>query len=88
MQRDNKKKLFMKDSRGFVELYFTPDEVLSMLEILAFTRRLCNSLMTQDNSNISEDTKILLQDKTLAASLLEEKIKMDADPGKPDGPLH
>jgi hypothetical protein len=88
MQRDNKKKIFLKDNRGFIELYFTPNEVLSMLEILAFTRRLCNSLMSQENSPVSEDIKILLQEKQLAASLLEEKIKMDADPGKPEGPLH
>jgi hypothetical protein len=88
MQRDNKKKIFLKDNKGFIELYFTPNEVLSMLEILSFTRRLCNSLMTQENSSVSEDVKVMLQDKQLAASLLEEKIKMDADPGKPEGPLH
>lgn len=88
MQRDNKKKIFLKDNRGFIELYFTPNEVLSMLEILGFTRRLCNSLMLQENSSVAEDIKILLQEKQMAASLLEEKIKMDADPGKPEGPLH
>lgn len=88
MQRDNKKKMFTRDNRGFVELYFTPDEVLSMLEILAFTRRMCNTLLTQENPNASDETKAILKDKSLTASFLEEKIKMDADPGKPEGPLH
>lgn len=88
MQRDNKKKMFTRDNRGFVELYFTPDEVLSMLEILAFTRRMCNTLLMQENPSASDDTKAILKDKSLTASILEEKIKMDADPGKPEGPLH
>lgn len=88
MQRDKNKKLFLRDNRGFIELYFSPSEVLSALEILAFTRRLCNSLLSQDNGSISDDMKVMLQEKMLAASSLEEKIKMDADPGKPDGPLH
>lgn len=88
MQRDNKKKMFKRDNRGFVEIYFTPDEVLSMLEILAFTKRMCNALLLQENPNASDDMKASLKDKSLISSMLEEKIKIDADPGKPDGPLH
>lgn len=83
-----KKKLLLNENRGFVELHFNVDDVLSLLEILAFTRKLCNSLVANPPENMSEDTKYMLQDKLLAASLLEEKIRADVDPGQPDGPLH
>lgn len=87
MQR-KKKKLFMKESKGFVDLYLSQEDVLSALDILSFTRKLCNSLMNQEGSHLSDDMKILLQDKILVALSLEEKIRIDADPGYPDGPLH
>lgn len=88
MSRDPKNKLFANDNKGFVELYFTPEEVLSMLEILSFTRRMCNTLIMQENNGVSDDMKAILRDKSTMSSLLEEKIKMDADPGRPDGLLH
>jgi hypothetical protein len=87
MQR-KRKKLFMKESKGFVDLYLSQEDVLAALEVLGFTRKLCNSLLNQEGSNLSEDMKNLLQDKMLIASSLEEKIRIDADPGYPDGPIH
>lgn len=87
MQR-KRKKLFMKESKGFVDLYLSQEDVLAALEVLGFTRKLCNSLLNQEGSNLSEDMKNLLQDKMLTASSLEEKIRIDADPGYPDGPIH
>lgn len=87
MQR-KKKKLFMKENKGFVDLYLSQEDVLSALDILSFTRKLCNSLISQEGSQLSEEMKIMLQDKVLASLSLEEKIRVDADPGYPDGPLH
>ena len=83
-----KERLLLNEDKGFVELLFSVDEIVSVLEILAFTRKLCNTMVSQPSESMSEDTKYMLQDKMLAASMLEEKIRADVDPGRPDGPLH
>jgi hypothetical protein len=83
-----KKKLLLNEDKGFVELHFSVDEVINLLEILAFSRKLCNSLVANPPESMSDDTKYMLQDKMLSASLLEEKIRADVDPGRPEGPLH
>lgn len=83
-----RKKLLLNENKGFVELYLSVDEVLSLLEVLSFTRKLCNNFISQPLESVSEDTKQLLQDKMLTSSLLEEKIRTDVDPGQPEGPLH
>ena len=83
-----KERLLLNENKGFVELLFSVDEVVSALEVLAFTRKLCNSMISNPPESMSEETKYMLQDKMLAASMLEEKIRSDVDPGRPDGPLH
>ena len=83
-----KERLLLNENKGFVELLFSVDEIISVLEILSFTRNLCNKMVSQPSESMSEDTKYMLQDKMLAAAMLEEKIRTDVDPGQPDGPLH
>jgi hypothetical protein len=82
------KKLLLNENKGFIELLFSVDEIIATLEILAFTKKLCNNFIMQPPEHMTEDMKYLLQDKMLAASMLEEKIRADVDPGRPDGPLH
>lgn len=87
MKKPSNPKFFSKEHNGFVELYFSSEDVISMLEVLAFTRKLCESLVSK-NEDITEDVKHMLMDKGLAAHSLEEKVRLDADPGKPIDRLH
>jgi non-ribosomal peptide synthetase component E (peptide arylation enzyme) len=87
MKKPANPRFFGKESKGFVELYFSSEEVSSMLEILSFTRKLCESLVAK-NETMEEDVRQMLMEKGLAAHSLQEKIQIDADPGKPTGPLH
>lgn len=83
-----KNNLFKNENKGVVELYFTTSELVILLELLGFTRRLCESFLLQKDGVLSEEKKEMLKLKSLDASLLEEKIKLDADPGRPDGFLN
>jgi non-ribosomal peptide synthetase component E (peptide arylation enzyme) len=87
MKKPRNPKFFAKEDRGFIELYFSSEEIASILEVLSFTRKLCESLVAK-NDSMEEDVRHMLMDKGLAAHTLQEKIQIDADPGKPVGPLH
>ena len=87
MKKPKNPKFFAKEDKGFVELYFSLEEVSSMIEVLSFTRKLCESLVAK-NESMEEDIRQVLIEKGLTAHALQEKIQIDADPGQPSGLLH
>ncbi len=87
MKKVSNPRFFGKEQNGFVELYLSSEDVVSMLEVLSFTRKLCESLVSK-NEEMTDDVRHMLMDKGLAAHTLEEKVRTDADPGKPLNSLH
>lgn len=83
-----KNSIFKNESKGIVELYLTASEVVVLLEILGFTRKLCDSFLSNKEYDLSQDKVDMLTSKSLDAKLLEERIRLDADPGRPEGPLN
>lgn len=84
MKKISKPKLFNKENRGFLELYFSSEEIASLLEVLAFTSKMCQSIILSKEEMSDEMLRVISEKQLLAASL-EEKILLDADPGAPNG---
>lgn len=73
---------------GVVELYFSEEEVLNLVELLTMTKEICENAAYGDNSTMSQDQKDVFREKAESATLLLEKIISDASPGVPRGDLH
>jgi hypothetical protein len=79
--------MFNKENKGFLELYFSSDDICSLLEVLAFTDKMCKSIILS-KEEMSDEMLHMVSEKQLLAATLEEKILADVEPGRPEGFLN
>jgi len=74
--------LFASESGGFVEIYFTTEELASLIEITNFAQKIYESL-SNNNAELNINVSKRYKTKSVMASMLVEKLMMDGDPDRP-----
>jgi len=73
---------------GMVDLYFSEEEIVSLVELLIMTKQICVNASNSLDSVTNKVEKTAFEDKIQAASSLLEKIISDSSPGVPQGDLN
>ena len=74
--------LFASESKGFVEIYFTEEELAALIEITNFAQKIYESL-SKNNSELNLNLSNKYKSKSIAANMLVEKLMVDGDPDRP-----
>lgn len=78
-----KNKLFENEIHGMIEIYFTPDELASTIDLLNFVKGMCSELLKNTQGTLTPEMVTKFSTTQLTAALLTEKLVLDSDPGRP-----
>jgi hypothetical protein len=80
--------LFASEENGFVEVYFTEEELAALIEITNFAQKIYESLCN-NNVELNPSLSKRYKNKSATAALLVEKLMVDGDPDRPsDVPMN
>jgi hypothetical protein len=74
--------LFSSEEKGFVEIYFSTEELAALIEITNFAQKIYESL-SNNNLEINPALSKRYETKSTAAAMLVEKLMIDGDPDRP-----
>ena len=80
-------KLFDSEERGFIEIFFTPEELISAIEILTLAKRLCSAIVSTHaagGSDLPQEQIDKFSTNAAIAEALAEKLTLDSEVGQPD----
>ena len=83
-----KNKMFINENNGMIEIFFTPDELNSVINLLNFTSSICSELVKNQGGALTPEMINNFNAKKILASVMSEKLVLDADPGRPAGDLN